>query len=533
MLHFIPNLQGTTSGMPDSWDPLGRSRRNPGGPEAWALLAALDQPAAVVDAAGWVLRANPALRGLAGPARPLADGAAFAAVVDAAHRPGFGALLEQAAAGSAGIAEMPLLALPGPPAPCLRLHALPLPPGLVLLRVENLTETVQATAADEAAERFTVIGRIAGGIAHDFNNLLGVIRGGAEDALALGVSPEVAADLTAITGAAERGAGLVRALLAAARQQVLLPRPVALAEALAEAAPLLRRLLGARIELRLALEEWVRPVRMDPSQLDQVLLNLAANARDALPEGGRITMHLAEALVLSPEIIGQTRIPPGRWVTLTVQDTGPGIPAALLPHVLEPFVTSRRGRGGTGLGLATVDGILRQSGGHLAVESPPGEGARFTLFLPRAEAEPAPAPPFAPPPPPPPPTAMPAGRLLLLVEDEAPLRRLSARALRRQGFMVTEAEDAEAALALVEAGLVPALLVSDVSLPGLDGLALARRLRHILPGLPALLVSGYAEAALDADLGAESMAFLAKPFSPAELLAAAQEACIAPDVRTS
>jgi len=505
--------------MPDSWDRLGRGRRKAGAPGAWALLAALDQPAAVLEGGGRLLRANPALRAILGPARPLAEGAAFASLLDREHHAALHRLLEAAAAGSRGAIEVPLPAL-DLAAPVLRLHALPLPPGLVLLRAENLTEVRQAAAADEAAGHFAVIGRIAGGIAHDFNNLLGVIRGGAEEALALGVSAEVAADLRAITGAAERGAGLVRALLAAARQQVLLPRPVALAEALTEAAPLLRRLLGARIALVLALEPGVRPVQMDPSQLDQILLNLAANARDAMPEGGRLYLALAEALVLRPEIICQARIPPGRWVTLTVQDTGPGIPPALLPHVLEPFVTSRRGGGGTGLGLATVDGILRQSGGHLAVESPPGEGARFTLFLPRAETAPAlPAGPAAPPPAAP----APAGaRKLLLVEDEAPLRRLSARALRRAGHAVTEAEDAEDALAQVAAGLVPDLLVSDVSLPGMDGLALVRALRARLPGLPAVLVSGYAQAALEADLGAESIGFLAKPFSPADLVASCQ-----------
>ncbi|WP_431283022.1 ATP-binding protein [Humitalea sp. 24SJ18S-53] len=490
--------------------------RDAGEPGGWALLAALDLPMAVLDLGGVLLRGNPALRRLAGPARGLAEGRPLAAVLDAPSRPLLDqCLAEVARGGQPAPFDAALTVIPGQVAPRLRLHPLSLAPAKILLRVEDISAEAQAQAAAEAEVRFAVIGRVAGGIAHDFNNLLAVIGGAAADALAAPTDAAITEDLRAIAAAADRGARLVRSLLGAARQQVLLPRPIALGAVLTEAAPLLRRLLGPAGALDLVLATEARPVLIDPAQLDQVLLNLAANARDAMPDGGRLRILLDEALLVRPTVIGATTIPPGRWVTLTFQDSGPGIAPEVLARVLEPFVTTRRAQGGTGLGLATVNGIVLQSGGHLAVESPPGEGARFTLFLPRAGQREA-----APPPAPAPAQSAP----LLLVEDEAPLRRLSERTLARAGHAVVAAEDAEAALDLVEQGLRPGLVVSDVSLPGMDGLALVRALRQQVPGLPALLVSGYAAAALGVDLRAEGIGFLAKPFSPPELLTACQKA---------
>jgi two-component system cell cycle sensor histidine kinase/response regulator CckA len=199
---------------------------------------------------------------------------------------------------------------------------------------------------------------------------------------------------------------------------------------------------------------------------------------------------------------------------LEVADTGQGIPADDLPRIFNPFFTTRVDQGGTGLGLATVHGILRQSGGYLTVESRPGEGTCFRLYLPRVE-EAAPETARLPDPAP-----IAAAGPILLVEDEEPLRRLAERTLRRKGYEVAVAEDAESALALLDAGLVPGLLVSDVAMPGMDGVALARAIRQNLPGLPVLLVSGYANALVEAELGGESIRFLAKPYAPADLAAA-------------
>jgi two-component system cell cycle sensor histidine kinase/response regulator CckA len=213
-------------------------------------------------------------------------------------------------------------------------------------------------------------------------------------------------------------------------------------------------------------------------------------------------------------------VPAGRWTVLEVADTGQGIAPEDLPRIFEPFFTTRIDQGGTGLGLATVHGIVRQSGGFMVVDSTPGQGTRFRILLPRVEgeAEALAAPPVV--------TPEPAIGPVLLVEDEAPLRRLAERTLRRAGHDVAVAEDAETALEMVEAGLVPGQLVSDVAMPGIDGVALAQALRARFPALPVLLVSGYAQSAVEAAPEAAGIRFLAKPYSPAGLVKAVAKAMI-------
>ena len=404
-----------------------------------------------------------------------------------------------------------------PPAPprWLGVTATRLASGRLLLRLLPAADDEDARAAAREAERLASLGRLAGGIAHDVNNLLTAVMGGAECVLGRGVPPDSAEDLREVLSAAQRGADLVRRLLAFARRQQMAPRVLALNDAVSALAPLLRRTLGRSITLRLDLEEPGRCVRVDPSMLDQVVVNLAVNAAQAMPEGGRITLATGHRTVLAPEPQGRTTIPPGRWVTLDVADTGPGIAPDILPRLFEPFFTTRREQGGTGLGLATVLGILRQSDGEITVESTPGEGTLFRVWLPRHAGPPdpahAPAPPAS--------AEGPRGALVLLVEDEAPLRRLAERALARAGYRVAVAADAEEAAELLAAE-TPALLLSDVSLPGQDGLALARSARAERPGLPVLLMSGYAEAALGTDLSAERIGFLGKPFALSDLVAA-------------
>lgn len=495
------------------------------------LFDAAPDGMALLDAEGRILLANPALDRMAGPVTVPRRGLAVAELLAPAGRAALNAALQAALAGRRE--GPPVLAAPADPAApaeaewALRCHALPGgaqrgAPAL-LLHVTDRTEQRRAAARLAAMTRLETVGRLAGGIAHDFNNLLGAILGAAEALRAAGrLGPAAAEELATIEDAARRGAALVSQLLAFARQQHLRPRVLDLNEAVRGIAPLLRRLLGARVRLELALEEPGRRVRVDPGQLDQVLLNLAANAREAMPEGGTLRIATGHAVVLR-EGEGQAGLPPGRYAVLEVADTGDGIPPEALPRIFEPFFTSRPERGGTGLGLATVQGIVAQSGGHVGVVSRVGEGTTFRIHLPRYEGGEAAAEPAAPAPA----LAAPAGgpARILLVEDEAPLRRLAERVLQRAGHAVTAAESAEAALAALDGQAAPpALLVSDVAMPGTDGLTLARRLRARWPGLPVLLMSGYAEVTLGQDLEAEGIRLLPKPFTPPELLAAVAKA---------
>ncbi|MCR0980664.1 ATP-binding protein [Roseomonas populi] len=473
-----------------------------------ALLDGLPHGAVLLDAQGIVLRGNAALRAMLGPALPVRPGLPVLSLLDPAARPDAGAWLESAIPAPL---ESVLAAEEGrAPVPVL-LRLIPMPNGARALLAEDLSERDRHREEAEAGERLRAIGQLAGGIAHDVNNLLSIILG-ATDAAIL-AAPATREELRPAQDAAARGAGLVRRLLAFARRQQLEPRVLDLDEAVAAATSMLQSLLGPEVALEMhpgALGRRVR-VRVDPLQLDQILLNLAANARDAMGGKGRLTIATDTALALREEPGHPDPLPPGRWAVLEVSDTGPGIPAEILPRIVEPFFTTRMAQGGTGLGLATVHGIVRQSGGALWIESRPGL-TRFRIHLPRheGEAEPEPAPAPAP--------ASPAGRHILLVDDEAPLRRLAAVALERAGHRVTQAEDGDTALEMIEDGLRPATLVSDIAMPGLDGVALARATRAILPHMSVVLVSGYAEAALGQEMGREGVVFLPKPYRPAQLV---------------
>ncbi len=475
---------------------------------------------AVLDTGGRIRLANPALAGMCGGA-------------PAPGLPGEALFVADSRAAVAGAITAALAGPPAPPVLVARLANDALPPDAgfevscrplrgepgALMRVVDITARRRMQAQMEEGARLQSIGQLAGGVAHDFNNLLAAVSGAAEAALARGPDAATAEDLRQILDSAGRGARLVKQLLAFASRQALAPRVVALGAAVEAMAPLLTRLLGSRHALVLALDSPGPRARVDPSQLDQALLNLVVNARDAMPEGGTIRISLA-ASVLAQETVAQGGvIPPGDWAVLSVADEGAGIPPALLPRIFEPFFTTRRGRGGTGLGLSTVLGILRQSGGHVSVAPAEGRGTVFRLWFPlsaaAAEAVPEVTAPAA--------TegAAHGARRVLLVEDEAPLRLLTRRALAAAGHEVCAVEDAEAALAAVDDGFLPEVLVSDVTMPGeLDGLALAEALRLRIPGLPVVLVSGYAAATVGEGLAGTGVRFLEKPFRMAELVAA-------------
>jgi two-component system, cell cycle sensor histidine kinase and response regulator CckA len=464
------------------------------GPEA-SLLAGfrmladgLGEGLALLDGAACLIAANAALARLAG--RTPAPGLPLVALFAAEAGP---ALLSALAAARAGIASPPLRLPPAASGAAERdvsIIALPsCPAGWLLLRVAE-------TGSESGCERGRLVqlGRLAGGVVHDVNNLLAAILAGAGAVREAGLPPAAEQELRHLEDAARRGAGLLRRVLADGRGEATAPQPLELDAAIRGAAPLLRHLLGRDVRLDLALAAAGHWLRMVPAQLDQLLLNLAANARDAMPGGGRLRI----ATGFHPP--GSAGLPPGAWLALEVADTGTGIPPELLPRLFEPFVTGRAKAGGTGLGLATVRDILAGLGGHVGVESRVGEGTRFRLLLPPAP-EPVPGPSAEGPP-----------AVILFVEDEAPLRRLGTRLLQRAGHAVLAAASAESALERLAGQPAPSLLVSDLALPGMDGLALARGLRRRWPGLPVLLLSGYGAGP------GEEFRFLAKPFEPAALL---------------
>ena len=484
----------------------------------------------VADGAGGIVRTNDALRRMVARRVELSPGAPVAAIFREVDT----LALRQALDGSGGPGNLPARLETAQNDPDhmvdVAITVLREADGSVsgaMLRLTDITAQKRLEAQLAHSQKLQAVGQLAGGIAHDFNNLLTAIAGAAEailerDGLERDAPPDP--DAQQILDSAGRGAALVRQLLAFGRQQTLQPRALAVNDAISALSSLLDRLLGGQVRLVLDLETPGRMVRADPTQLDQVLVNLAVNARDAMPDGGTLTLRTGHINLYRPLTLGEETIPPGRYVMIEVQDTGMGIPADVLPRIFDPFFTTRRDNGGNGLGLSTVHGIVRQSEGFLAVESAPGQGSRFRIYLPRYDAEPDTAPAVATPAapnPPDPPASQTEPRTVLLVDDEDPVRRLAERALTRRGWRVLAAASADDALALVQAdGTIETVsaVISDVVMPGMDGAALVRILRQSRPDLPAILVSGYAEAALRRELGGSGIVFLAKPYALRELV---------------
>jgi two-component system cell cycle sensor histidine kinase/response regulator CckA len=383
----------------------------------------------------------------------------------------------------------------------------------------------------EEAQRLESIGRLAGGVAHDFNTLLTPILGNAEAALAeLGPAHPLAADLRAIVEAAERAGGLTSQLLAIGRRQVLQDRRLDLNAEVGTLHSLLRRTIGADVEVRLSLAPDLWPVRGDPSQIHQVLLNLAVNARDAMPSGGVLTIGTRNLPAADGAGAGAG---PRDLVELTVADTGVGIGEETRARIFEPFFTTKGPGKGTGLGLSTVLGVVKQHGGEIEVRSAPGAGATFRVLLPRGPEATAGEASTAPPPAPavgpgtgPGAAARSEDRrrtgTILVVEDESGVRRLVESFLRGAGHTVLVAPDASQALALAggHAGRID-LLLTDVVMPGMNGRELHQALRAGRPALPVLYMSGYPAlpSSLQDLVDGDRDAFIAKPFTRAQLLA--------------
>jgi len=490
--------------------------------------------ALVVGRDGRIVCANEALRRLIGAGADLSPGAPAEVIFHPDERSATWQSVAQAFAIPARVPRDFVVALDGAVLASVAVLPLREADGTVsgaILRLTDLSRLRQLEAQLAQSQRLQAVGQLAGGIAHDFNNLLTAVIGAADSIAARdGLDAETRHDAAQIHASVMRGAALVRQLLAFGRQQTLRPRVLSVNGVIADLSLMLRRLLGERVRLELELETPGRMVRADPTQLDQVLVNLAVNARDAMQEGGVLTLRTGHLTLLQPMVRGPDTILPGRYVMIEVLDTGAGIAPEVLPHIFEPFFTTRRDRGGSGFGLATVHGIVRQSDGYLTVESEVGKGTSMRVYLPRWDDQEADAPvtsPVVAAAPVAAPVRAHARRAVLLVEDEEPVLRLAERTLARQGWQVLAAESGEAALALLDAGRPDALaaIVTDMVMPGIDGIALVRAVRERLgnPGLPAILVSGYAEAALRRDLEAVATTFMAKPYTLKEMARALEE----------
>ena len=387
--------------------------------------------------------------------------------------------------------------------------------------IVDITHREQLEAQLRRAQRFESIGQLAGGIAHDFNNLVTAINGYTELAAGELDDPDrLRADLAQIREAGDRAARLTWQLLAFARRQVLEPVALNLNEVVMELRPILIRLLREDIELTMALDPALGTVMADRSQLEQVIVNLVVNARDAMPDGGRLLIETANVDLDTAYAATHHSATPGAYIQLVISDTGIGMDADTLSRVFEPFFTTKGPDQGSGLGLATVYGIVKQSGGNIWPYSEPGAGSAFKIYLPRSEAVAQASPnqtdaegTFA------------GSETVLLVEDDVAVRSFARSILERHGYRVLEAADAREALGIAsgEVGSID-LLITDVIMPRMHGTELAAQLREVHPTLPVLYTSGYTEGGAFQERRGDDSTFLSKPFSGTMLVHKVREA---------
>jgi len=395
-----------------------------------------------------------------------------------------------------------------------------------------MVDVTERRAAEEAlrrseeqlrqSQKMEAIGRLAGGIAHDFNNLLTAITGYGDFLLKkLDVGSPLRREAEEIAKAALRAADLTSQLLAFSRQQVLQPKVLDLKTVVADMETMLRRVIGEHIELITRLDTQHGAVMADPGQMNQVLLNLAVNARDAMPRGGKLIIATTDVDLDEAYATMHPGVVPGKHVLLAVRDSGCGMDDATMARLFEPFFTTKEQGKGTGLGLSTVYGIVKQSGGHLLVESSPGNGATFKIFLPMVDAQPCEASSTQGIP-----ELSPGSETVLLVEDDDSVRDLAREILEMNGYTVVEASNGLEALEIVDSGIAGFdILVTDLVMPLLGGRELAHEVATRLPELPVLYLSGYTDSAVlhQGDLAAGT-SFLQKPFSPAALASKVREA---------
>jgi PAS domain S-box-containing protein len=398
---------------------------------------------------------------------------------------------------------------------------------LVTAAIRDISKRKEAEAQLLQAQKLESIGRLAGGIAHDFNNMLFVVHGYAElltEDLAqvnrVRLNPDDALlSVNAITNAADRATALTGQLLAFSRQQVIKPRVLDLNAAIGDLEPMVRQLIGENMRLVVRLDEEAGRIRGDPGQLDQVIVNLVVNARDAMPDGGTVTIETKDVMVDELYAVSHFEVKPGPYLLLSVTDTGVGMDRATREHIFEPFFTTKQLGKGTGLGLATTYGIVRQAGGSIWVYSEPGRGSSFKLYFPRVDAPASSQVPriaIAP--------AVGTGTLLV-VEDERAVREMTTLLLTRAGYTVVAVSGAaEAKIKLEKLGDIVEALVTDVIMPTTSGIELADWAMGHFPKVGVVLLSGYTSGTLDLErVTTRGAAFVSKPVTSGQLLLAVQQ----------
>ena len=502
------------------------------------LLRDAPMGVAFVDADGVMGQANTALAKFFGVPDTLA-GRNFAELVEPGERAQVSALIARAAAGEAGLPAIELRRAgsgPGEERPgeekMAELFASSMPSvgpspdgqaGQAVLYLLDVSEQKALETKFAQSQKMQAVGQLAGGVAHDFNNLLTVIIGNCEFLLMRHQAGDPSfKEINEVHQNALRAAALVSQLLAFSRKQTMQPKILALGEVVGELAQMLRRLVGEGITLDVERGSDLWNVHADEAQLGNAIINLVVNARDAMPGGGAVTIRTANETVKTSTALGTAMMPPGDYVRIEVADTGTGMSKEIQSKIFDPFFTTKPVGQGTGLGLATVYGIVKQTGGYITVESDLGKGTAFNIYLPRHKAEAAPVAVEAAPTPA---RDVTGQDTILLVEDEEAVRSFAARALRMRGYNVLEAGGGEEALEIVQAGAQKIdLVITDVVMPNMDGPTMVRHVKALKPGLAVIFMSGYAEEAFRRnDQSSKDIHFLPKPFGLKQLAAKVKE----------
>jgi two-component system cell cycle sensor histidine kinase/response regulator CckA len=480
---------------------------------------------AFVETDGSVTAANTALSRFFGTSGALV-GRNFGELLETGDRAQVLSLIRSAAGGLAGMKAVELRGPKGANGEerLAELFASPVPDGKAVLYLVDVSEQKALETKFAQSQKMQAVGQLAGGVAHDFNNLLTVIIGNCEFLLMRHQAGDPSfKEINEVHQNALRAAALVSQLLAFSRKQTMQPKLLALNDVIGELAQMLRRLVGEGIFLDVEREEGLWTVHADEAQLGNAIINLVVNARDAMPGGGTVTIRTANEAVSQASALGTAVMPAGDYVRIEVTDTGIGMSKEIQSKIFDPFFTTKPVGQGTGLGLATVYGIVKQSGGFITVDSTVGKGTSFFIYLPRRKVEAGEAPVAE--------AAPVAARdvtgqdTILLVEDEEAVRSFAARALRMRGYNVLEAGGGEEALEIVKAGEAKIdLIITDVVMPNMDGPTMVRHVKALKPDLAVIFMSGYAEEAFRrSDQSSEDIHFLPKPFGLKQLAAKVKE----------